>query len=318
VVDIDPTALVDHGEAEGSMFGYCGKGRRRRRHFPLVASVAEGRAIILAKYRDGSNIKNEEMISFLADLLTRLRARLGPGCKITLRGDAGIWCPAIGNWLREQGVPFVMAQPLTAGVKLHLHGLAFEPVDDDGDIECAHLPGELVGIGAVFRVAVIRRKVHDPAAPPQGKLVDGHPHWRYQAVVSDLDWEPSDLWRFYNGRADCERVFRVGKQALALGHLVSRGFRANEIAFLLRTLAFNVDIAFQARCEQRASDQGRTVRRVGLEWRQPRFYRTAGRLLREAGRWILRVPHNQFLADLWAFYAPDLVAADIADEVFAA
>lgn len=34
IVDIDPTAIVDHGEAEGGMFGYCGKGRRRCRHFP--------------------------------------------------------------------------------------------------------------------------------------------------------------------------------------------------------------------------------------------------------------------------------------------
>jgi hypothetical protein len=317
VADIDPTALIDNGEGEGSMFGYCGKGRRRRRHFPLVASVAEGRAIVLAKYRDGSNITAEEMIEFMAELIRRLRAHLGPDCKITLRGDAGIWCPTVGNWLRQQGVPFVMAQPLSAAVKLHLHTLAFAPVDKEGDIESAHLPGQLVGIGPQFRIAVIRRKVHNPAAPPQGKQVDGLPHWRYQAVVSDQDWEPPDLWRFYNGRADCERVFRVGKQALALGHLVSRGFRTNEIAFLLRALAFNVDIAFQAHCERSARETNRPVRRFGLEWRQPRFYRTAGRLLREAGRWVLRVPANDFLADLWTFYAPDLVATIATNEVLA-
>ena len=318
VVDIDSTALVDNGEAEGSKFGYCGKGRRRRRHFPLVASVAEGRAIVLAKYRDGSNITTEEMIAFLEDLIARLRAHLGPDCKITIRGDAGIWCPALGNWLRQQGVPFVMAKPLSAGVKLHLHALAFEPLDEDGDIEFGLLPGQLVGIGAAFRVAIIRRQVHNPAAPPQGKVVDGHPHWRYQAIVSDQEWSPPDLWRFYNGRADCERVFRIGKQALALGHLVSRGFRANEIAFLLRTLAFNIDIEFQAHCERRACEASRPVRRVGLEWRQPRFYRTAGRLLREEGRWVLRVPDNHLLADLWAFYAPDLFVSASANEVLAA
>jgi len=318
VVDIDSTALVDNGDAEGSMFGYCGKGRRRRRHFPLVASVGEGRAIVLAKYRDGSNIKTEEMIEFLGDVIRRLRAHFGPGCKITIRGDAGVWCPAVGNWLVQQGVPLVMAQPLTAGVKLLLHTLAFEPLDEDGDIEFAHLPGARVGIGAAFRIAVVRRQVHDQGAPPQGKVVEGHPHWRYQAVVSDQDWEPPDLWRFYNGRADCERVFRIGKQALALGHLVSRRFRANEIAFLLRTLAFNADIEFQAHCERRAREANRSVRRVGLEWRQPRFYQTAGRLLREAGRWVLRVPANHLLADLWSFYAPDLVVGAAANEVIAA
>ena len=318
VIDIDPTALIDHGQGEGSKFGYCGKGRRRRRHFPLVASVAETRAIILVKYRDGSNITADEMIGFLADVTRRVRARLGPDCQIIFRGDAGIWCPAVGNWLRQQGTPFVMAIPLSAGVKLHLHTLAFERLDEEDDIEFAILPGGRVGLGDAVRVAVIRRAVHDPSAPPQGKKVDGHPHWRYQAVVSDRDWAAADLWRFYNGRADCERVFRVGKQALALGHLVSRRFRVNEVAFLLRALAFNVDIEFQAHCERRAREAKRKVCRVGLEWRQPRFYRTAGRLLRHEGAWVLRVPDNRLLARLWEFYAPDLVAELATGEVLAA
>jgi hypothetical protein len=318
VIDVDPTALIDHGEGEGSKFGYCGKGRRRRRHFPLVASVAETRAIILAKYRDGSNITTEEMTAFLEDVIRRVRDRFGADCQITFRGDAGIWSPAIGRWLRQQGTPFVMAIPLSAGVKLHLHALAFERLDEEDDIEFGVLPGKDVGLGDEVRVAVIRRAVHDPSAPPQGKKVDGHPHWRYQAVVSDRDWSAPDLWRFYNGRADCERVFRVGKQALALGHLVSRRFRVNEVAFLLRALAFNVDIEFQAHCERRARDAKRKVVHVGLEWRQPRFYRTAGRLLREEGHWLLRVPENGLLARLWEFYAPDLVAAPAAAEVVTA
>jgi hypothetical protein len=318
VIDIDPTALIDHGEGEGSKFGYCGKGRRRRRHFPLVASVAETRAIVLAKYRDGSNITNDEMKTFLEDVIRRVRARFAD-CEITFRGDAGIWSPAIGAWLRERGTPFVMAIPLSAGVKLHLHALAFEPLDEEEqDIQFGVLAGKVVGLGEAFRVAVIRRAVHDPSAPPQGKKVDGHPHWRYQAVVSDREWSAPDLWRFYNGRADCERVFRVGKQALALGHLVSRQFRVNEVAFLLRALAFNVDIQFQAHSERRAREAKRKVVHVGLEWRQPRFYRTAGRLLREEGRWLLRVPENKLLARLWEFYAPDLIAAPAAAEVVTA
>lgn len=34
----------------------------------------------------------------------------------------------------------------------------------------------------------------------------------YQSLLTSEDWEPRDVWRFYNHRADCERVFRVGKQ----------------------------------------------------------------------------------------------------------
>ena len=47
-------------------------------------------------------------------------------------------------------------------------------------------------------------------------------------------------------------------------------------------------------------------RHVGLEWRQIRFYLSPARFLREAGQWVLRIPANAKLAELWTFYAPDL------------
>jgi len=148
--------------------------------------------------------------------------------------------------------------------------------------------------------------------------VPGFHKWRHQAVVTNqLDWDAVDVWRFYNGRADCERVFRVGKQTLALSHLVGTRFRANEVAFLLRLLAFNADTRFQLHCEARAVDENHSVRRLGLEWRQFRFFNSPGRLLCTARGYILRVPSNQLLADVWAFYAPDLTASQ-AEEVRAA
>ena len=61
------------------------------------------------------------------------------------------------------------------------------------------------------------------------------------------------MWRFYNHRADCERVFRTGKQALGLGNLVGRSYAANATAFLLRALAFNIDLLFQQAAENRAN-----------------------------------------------------------------
>lgn len=51
VLDFDSTALICFGEQENAVFGYNGKGRNRRRHFPLVASIAESRAVVNAKYR---------------------------------------------------------------------------------------------------------------------------------------------------------------------------------------------------------------------------------------------------------------------------
>lgn len=307
IVDIDPTAIVDYGQAEGGKFGYCGKGRRRRRHFPLVASVAQTRTVVMAKYRDGSSMTAEEMLAFIEAAVARVRTVLADGAKVFLRADSEFWWPCIGRRLNELDLPFVMASPMSAGVKLMLHKATFQQLTDDEDIQFASLDGDQTGHGEGVRVVVLRRRVHDPKAPPMGKVVSGCDRWRYQALVTNqLEWDPVDVWRFYNGRADCERVFRVAKQTLALSHLVGRRFRANEVAFLLRLLAFNADTRFQLHTEAQATADQRQVRRLGLEWRQFRFFNSPGRLLRTARGYILRVPANQLLADVWAFYAPDL------------
>lgn len=320
IIDLDPTAIVSYGDAEDAAFGYCGKGRRRKRHFPLVASVAETRAIVLVRYRDGSALTGDELVTFLTEVVRRVHAQLGEDCIITIRGDAGLWNAKVRNWLREHHVPFAMAMPLAPGIKLYARAAAFSAVNEDPDVEAAVLDGEKVGAGAGVRVVVLRRRVHDPKAPPQGKVILGDPGWRYQAIVCDRDWAAGDIWRFYNGRADCERVFRVGKQALALGNLVGHAYRANEVAFLLRSLAYNVDLRFQGHCEERARARGRRVLQVGLEWRQPRFYRSPGRLTCAAGRWILHVPNQRLLAELWTFYDQEVThrRAGLAAEVAAA
>ncbi len=109
-----------------------------------------------------------------------------------------------------------------------------------------------MGIDARLQVIGIRRRVRDERAPPQGKRIAGCTRWRYQAVVTSMDGLPGELWPFYNGRADCERVFRTARQALGMGNLISQRFRANEVAFMLRPLAMNVDLRFQLDREDKA------------------------------------------------------------------
>lgn len=309
VVDFDNTAVVDHGNAEGSKFGYCGKGRRRRRHYPIVASVAENLAVVAAKYRDGSQMANPELFTFVEHVVARLRNWFGAQLNITIRSDGGFWSPAFTTWLQERGLAFVLGLHLIPQLKLMLMKASWESLTDDPDIEFVTLRSEAVGIGQRLRIVAVRRRVHDPSAPPSGKVIEWSPGWRYQALITDRDWQAHDVWRFYNQRGNSERVFRIGKQALALGHLVGHDFRANQVAFLLRLLAHNADIAFHHAAEVRARIEGRPVLRHGLEWRQRRFYNSPGRLLRQHCRWILRTAVNRYLVQLWEFYAGDLTVS---------
>ena len=304
VVDIDPTALVDYGTAEGSRFGYCGKGRQRRRHFPIVASIAESRAVVAATYRGGEQLSAAESLAFFQRTRRRVVDALGDSVTLFFRGDSGMGVRPVVNWLLEQRHGFAFALPMRSGIKSMLLRASWVVDPDDELIEFTKCPGPSCGLPHGTWVIGIRRRNEDDDNPAQGKLVPGCSAYRYQSLITSEDWEPRDVWRFYNHRADCERVFRVGKQVLGMSHLVSRKFSANAAAFLLRLLAFNVDIRFQQRAEQLARQQGRTVHHLGLQWRQFRFYCSPGRLLRERGCWVLRVPTNPLLARIWAFYRP--------------
>jgi hypothetical protein len=307
VADFDSSALVAFGQQEGALFGYSGRGRNRRRHHPLVASVADGRTVFHMKYRDGSAFDSDQVIDFFAESLCRLRKRL-PKATVTYRADSGFWSAKVGDWLLDQHLSFFFALRMHSGVKLMLPTVRFRPVEEaDDDLQVGTLDGKALGMDERLRVTVIRRRVHDPKAPPPGKVITTSPEWRYQAILTnEADWEPLDVWRFYNDRGDCERVFKTAKQGLGLSWLVAHGLRANTVAFLLRLVAFNVDQLFQAEAARRASEQGRADRCCGLVYRQIRFFNSAGRLLREHGRWVLRISDNERLRRLWSFYAPEL------------
>ena len=318
VLDFDSTAIVCFGEQERAEFGYCGKGRNRRRHYPLVCSVAGSRAVIHAKYRSGEGIDEDEAIAFFKESVDRVRARM-PNVIIHIRADAGFWSNKTCTWLLEQKLPFAFSLPLRPAVKLLAWTAEFKPVDDiervpaeegeedehdDDGVEIAEIAGVALGMDPRLRAIVIRRRLHDKKAPPAGKKVEQDPDHRFQVIITSLDWEPPDVWRFYNDRGDCERVFKTAKQALCLGSLVSHDYRANEVAFLLRLIAYNADILFQQDAEEAAIAENRPVTHMGIKARQSRLYVLAGRLLREHDRWVLRLPASKKVAALWAFYAP--------------
>lgn len=305
ILDFDSSTIVSFGEQEGAVFGYCGKGRNRRRHHPLVGSLAATRAVVHAVYRDGTAIDGKEAIAFFNETVRRVRLRL-VNCFPTIRADAGFWSIPMGKWLLDECLPFVIVHPLHAAVKLMLTQATWQTLDDDPDIQVTALAGELVGLDSRLRIVGVRRFVHDASAPPQGKAILGDSDWRYQAMVTSLDWDPLDVWRFYNGRAECESIFKVAKHALGMSWLVSHDLKANRVAFLLRMLAYNADLLYQRHLEVAARQENRPIIRLGLQARQHRFYNGAGRWLREQNRWILRVARNEKLRELWVYHAPSL------------
>jgi hypothetical protein len=74
------------------------------------------------------------------------------------------------------------------------------------------------------------------------------PGYRFQALVTSLPKTtqlPLAVWRYYNGRADCENVIKELREGFALPSLCLEKFWASEAALSLATLTYNLTALFQ-------------------------------------------------------------------------
>lgn len=74
------------------------------------------------------------------------------------------------------------------------------------------------------------------------------PGYQFQALVTSVPATQLSglaVWRYYNGRADCENVIKELQQGFALPTLCLRSFWATEAALSLAALTYNLTVLFQ-------------------------------------------------------------------------
>lgn len=72
--------------------------------------------------------------------------------------------------------------------------------------------------------------------------------WQYEAIVTNLEWKPIDLWRFYNQRACMENYIKEAKRGFSINWIATNNFTANEIDLLMKLLAYNLFERFKMDC----------------------------------------------------------------------
>ena len=73
------------------------------------------------------------------------------------------------------------------------------------------------------------------------------PGYLFQALVTSqpASVAPLEVWRYYNGRADCENVIKELQDGFAVESLCLESFWATEAALSLATLTYNLTVLFQ-------------------------------------------------------------------------
>jgi hypothetical protein len=239
-LDLDSTALVhEDGHQEGVRIGHTRKGLKPCHH-PLIAVLAEPKVVAGYWLRSGNCTDAGNAAGLVESMLERLPRHL----RISLvRGDSGFVDKKLFHLLENKGLRYVLATALAPNIKsicrhddaawqsTSIQGVEVQEVD-------WHRPGQ--------RLIVIRQRVADrPEAG--GKLLFDIPGYRYQALITNLPGSrsPLEVWRIYNGRADCEnRIKEIGSQ-FGIRSLCCKRFWATEAAHQLVIAAYNLCVLFQ-------------------------------------------------------------------------
>lgn len=243
-LDLDSTRLLHKdGRQEGVKGGYTKQGIKPCLH-PLLAVLAEARLVAQLWLRPGNATCGNNVTAFFLDLWANLP------CHLRLRGvraDAGFCLPELLALWEQLKLPYVvvaqLSQPIQRLLKSDLQWTATEVPGT----EVAELEYQAMSWPQPRRLVLIR---HEARADQErgGKMLLDVPGYRFQALVTSLPavtHRPLAVWRYYNGRADCENVIKELHESFALPTLCLESFWATEAALSLATLTYNLVVLFE-------------------------------------------------------------------------
>jgi hypothetical protein len=242
-LDLDSTRLLhEDGQQEGVAVGYTKRGLKPCLH-PLLAVLAEVRLVAQLWLRPGNSSCGNNAAAFFQELW----ANLPPHIRLRgVRADAGFCLPDLLALWEQLGLAYAVAAQLSQPIQRLLRGdLVWAPTEVAGT-EVAEIMYQGMNWAQPRRLILIRHRVADKERAGGKKLIDV-PGYLFQSLVTSLPASVSPLavWRFYNGRADCENVIKELQSGFALGTLCLESFWATEAALSLATLTYNLTALFQ-------------------------------------------------------------------------
>lgn len=284
-LDLDSTRLLhEDGNQEGVKSGYTRQGIKPCLH-PLLAVIAEVRLVAQLWLRSGNSSCGSNAEAFFRDLWDNLPRHLRWR---GVRADAGFCLPELLNLWETIRLPYVVVAQLSQPIKSLLRGdLQWQQTEVRGT-EVAEVMYQALHWPQPRRVVLIRHRVADKKNAGGKKLIDV-PGYLFQALVTSLpqSQSPLEVWRYYNGRADCENVIKELQQGFALPTLCLKSFWATEAALSLATLAYNLTVLF----EQHLGWQRRTT----IQSLRFKLFITAGIISHPAGQTTIKlaVPNSE-------------------------
>lgn len=278
ILDLDSTVETVYGDQSGAAKGTNPHKPGRKSYHPLLAFEGQSRLNLNAVLRPGNTHSSTDAADFL-----RQTFRLLDEHKVKYaRFDKGFGGEDFYSLWEQNNIGYVGKLKWTKRLAKEVRACRYwtRYVDEEWIIEGIRLIYQATSWNKARRVAIIRKaQVFEDG---QGRLVFDT-DWQYEAMVTNLEWEPIDLWRFYNQRCCMENYIKEAKNGFSIDRIATGDFKANELDLLIKLLAYNLFERFKRDCCEPVH-QGYTIARFRLE-----FFHCAATLIRHGRSVILKL-----------------------------
>ena len=299
ILDLDSTVETVYGEQERAAIGTNPHKPGRKSYHPLMAFEGQSRLCLHAVLRPGNTHASTEVLPFLQQTIQLLGHR-----RIQLaRFDKGFGGEDFYSFFENRQIGYVGKVKWTRRLQTEAERCCSWKrfVDEDWIIEGISFMYQATSWKTPRRVVVIRKAQMYEDDQSQ-LLLDTC--WQYEAMVTNLDWEPIDIWRFYNQRCCMENAIKEAKYGFSIHRIATGHFVANEIDFLIKLLAYNLYERFKRDCCE-PIHQGYTIARFRLE-----FFHCAARLIKHGRQVVLKLAQDFSNRHFWQRMATKVAALE--------
>jgi len=287
VLDLNTTVETVHGTQEGSSSGYNPKHRGRNSYQPFVAFDGNNQAVVNAGLRNGFSPNANDIVAFFQ----KTKEALPKDIKLQyVRADRGFGSDRFLKNLEEEDVGYTVKIRLHSSLRERIdRGVLWQRIyfDECKAIEVGTVAYQARGWDTRRRVVLIRTTEY--ADNGQLRLFD---LWDYQTIATNLDWDPKDIWHFYNQRCNCENYIKELKDGVNIDNIGEGEFWPNAADPWIKCLAYNCLLAFKYRLPAKE-------RRYSLNRLRRVLISIPGILTRHARRLTLHLPRWWPCKKLW-------------------
>lgn len=279
ILDLDSTVETVYGNQQGAEVGANSHKPGRKSYHPLLAFEGQSRLCLNAALRAGnvhSSRNADEFVSETFDLLDGHTVKYA-------RFDKGFGGEEFYHLWESRNIGYVGKMKWTKRLENEVKSCRYWKRfvdDDDWIIEGITMIYKATSWKRARRVVIIRKaQLFDDG---QSQMIFDT-DWEYEAIVTNLEWEPIDIWRFYNQRACMENYIKEAKNGFSINRIATGDFRANELDLLLKLLAYNLYERFKKDCCE-PIHQGYTIARFRME-----FFHCAATIISHSRQTILKL-----------------------------